>query len=138
MDNLSGKWTGSYTFDPEFSEDNTENKFELTLTVDDDDLTGEVIDITDDEKPPVRAKIEGFMDEDEISFIKKYPSLVLKNELNETLVDKEKEHPDIHYHGTIQENYIEGTWDMELGVVLQAGQYYSQMITGTWKMEKAN
>ena len=36
----------------------------------------------------------------------------------------------------LADNSIEGTWEMEANVMMQAGQYYAQIITGKWKVEK--
>ncbi len=137
MESLNGKWRGKFTFDnPETDYENLEHHFEMTMAVDDDDVTGEILDIEDNDQSPGRATVDGFIDGDEISFIKQYPSLHLKNELNETIIDKNKQHPEIHYHGVINDESISGTWEMEAAVIMSAGQYHSKMIDGKWELRK--
>lgn len=138
MKTLNGLWKGSYTLDPEFENDNSEHYFEMTLNVDDEDeVSGEIRDKLPDDQAPRVAVLTGFIDEGEISFIKQYPFLLLRNENNETIVDESKAHPEIHYQGVISDSGIEGTWDMEAAVLFAAGSYHSQLVTGKWKIVKA-
>ncbi len=58
------------------------------------------------------------------------------NELNETIIDNKKPHPEIHYHGVINDEIISGTWKMEAAVIMSAGQYHSKMINGKWELRK--
>ena len=137
MNNLNGRWRGSYTFDPEFESESQERFFELTLQVDDDDeIRGEIRDMPDHDQDPRVAALTGFIDDGEISFIKQYPFLLLRNEKNETIMDESKPHPEIHYHGEINDSGMEGTWEMEAAVLFAAGSYHSQLVTGKWKMVK--
>lgn len=123
--------------DPEFEYDNSEHHFEMTLNVDDEDeVSGEIRDKMPDDQAPRVAALTGFIDEGEISFIKQYPFLLLRNEKNETIVDESKAHPEIHYQGVISDSGIEGTWDMEAAVLFAAGSYHSQLVTGKWQMVK--
>ena len=138
MKTLTGLWKGSYTLDPEFENDNSEHYFEMTLNVDDEDeVSGEIRDKLPDDQAPRVAVLTGFIDEGEISFIKQYPFLLLRNEKNETIIDESKAHPEIHYQGVISDSGIEGTWDMEAAVLFAAGSYHSQLVTGKWKIVKA-
>jgi len=138
MKTLTGLWKGSYTLDPEFENDNSEHYFEMTLNVDDEDeVSGEIRDKLPDDQAPRIASLTGFIDEGDISFIKQYPYLLLRNEKNETIVDESKAHPEIHYQGVISDSGIEGTWDMEAAVLFAAGSYHSQLVTGKWQIVKA-
>jgi hypothetical protein len=138
MNDLNGLWRGSYTFDPEFEMESKERLFEMTLQVDDDDeIRGEIRDMPDDDQDPRVAALNGFIEDGEISFIKQYPFLLLRNEKNETIMDESKPHPEIHYHGEINASGMEGTWEMEAAVMFAAGSYHSQLVTGKWKMVKA-
>lgn len=137
MDKLNGKWLGTYSIDNELEQDDKVFSFELTLHVDEEeDISGEIKDITENEQSPGIAKVTGFVDDNEISFIKQYPALFLRNEQGETIIDKTKEHPEIHYHGVISDDSMEGEWDMEAGVLFKVGQFHSQLISGKWKMDK--
>lgn len=138
MNILNGLWKGSYTMDPEFERDSPEHHFEMTLYVDDEDeVSGEIRDKVPEDQTPRVASLNGFIDEGEISFIKQYPFLLLRNEKNETIIDESKVHPEIHYQGIIADSGIEGSWEMEAGVLFAAGSYHSQLVTGKWKIVKA-
>lgn len=138
MSDLNGTWKGSYTLDPEFESEQSEHPFEMTLQVDDEEeISGEIRDMVGDDRAPRVAALTGFIDEGEISFIKQYPYLLLRNDKNETIIDESKAHPEIHYHGLINDNIIEGSWEMEAAVLFAAGSYHSQLVTGKWKIEKA-
>ncbi|MDX2431292.1 MAG: hypothetical protein QNK35_10180 [Bacteroides sp.] len=140
MKTLNGLWKGSYTFDPEFESEskNPERFFELTMQVDDEEeIKGEIRDIVEEDQVPRVAELTGFIDDGEISFIKQYPFLLLRNEKNETIVDESKAHPEIHYHGVISDSGIEGSWEMEAAVLFAAGSYHSQLVSGKWKIVKA-
>ena len=138
MKTLSGLWKGSYTFDPEFESENSERYFEMTLHVDDEDeVSGEIRDKVPEDQTSRVASLSGFIDEGEISFIKQYPFLLLRNEKNETIIDERKAHPEIHYQGIISDSGMEGSWEMEAAVLFAAGSYHSQLVTGKWKIVKA-
>ena len=138
MKTLNGLWKGSYTLDPEFESESPDHYFELTLHVDDEEeVTGEIRDKVPNDQAPRVAALSGFIDDGEISFIKQYPFLHLINEKNESVIDESKAHPEIHYHGIINNSVIEGTWEMEAAVLFAAGSYHSQLVTGKWKIVKA-
>ena len=138
MKTLNGLWKGSYTLDPEFERDQSEHHFEMTLHVDDEDeVSGEIRDKVPDDQAPKVAALSGFIDDGAISFIKQYPFLHLRNEKNESVVDESKAHPEIHYHGVISNSAMEGSWEMEAAVMFAAGSYHSQLVTGKWKVVKA-
>ena len=137
MSSLNGKWKGSFIYDTQFDENNTEHHFEMSLLVDDeDDISGEIRDLRAEEGFPGPAKITGFVEGEDISFIKQYPYLFLYNEQGEVIIDKTKPHPEIHYHGSIGEEGIQGEWDMEADVLFKVGEYHAQMLFGTWEMKK--
>jgi len=137
MSSLNGKWKGKFSYDAEFDDNNTEHYFEMTLQVDEeDDISGEIRDLRAEEGFPGPAKITGFIDGEDISFIKQYPHLFLLNEKREVIIDKTKPHPEIHYHGSITEEGISGEWDMEAHVLFKVGEYHSQMLFGSWELKK--
>lgn len=137
MSTLFGKWKGSYT---QVFEDGSEGKtknFEMTLVEEEDEeLSGEIIDISEGNRNPEKAKVSGFIMGDTISFVKIYPYLFFFNEKGELQTDKSKPHPEISYHGEIQENEISGEWDMEVGTMQFYSDFYSKLMSGTWKVER--
>jgi len=137
MSTISGKWKGTYIY---VAEDGTEGKtksFDMVLTEEDDDeFTGEIVDTSESSQNPEVAQVTGFIMEDNLSFVKQYPYMFFYNEKGELQIDKSKPHPEIHYHGEIKDNEIEGEWDMEIGTKQFYGDYYSKMMSGTWQVKK--
>ncbi len=137
MSTISGKWKGTYIY---VSEDGTEGKsksFDMILREEEDDeFTGEIVDTSENSQNTEVAKVNGFIMEDTLSFVKQYPYLFFYNEKGELQIDKSKPHPEIHYHGEIMENEIAGEWDMEIGTKQFYGDYYSKMMSGRWQVKK--
>ena len=139
MSTISGKWKGTNTF---VSEDGIEGRiksFEMILVEEEDDeISGEIVDTTEGNQNPEKAKVSGFIMGDTLSFVKQYPYLFFYNEKGELQVDESKPHPEIHYHGEIKEDEIIGEWDMEVGTKQFYGDFYSKMMSGTWQVKKVN
>jgi hypothetical protein len=137
MSTISGKWKGTYIY---VSEDGTEGKsksFDMILREEEDDeFTGEIVDTSENSQNTEVAKVNGFIMEDTLSFVKQYPYLFFYNEKGELQIDKSKPHPEIHYHGEIKENEIAGEWDMEIGTKQFYRDYYSKMMSGRWQVKK--
>ncbi len=137
MSTISGKWKGTYIY---VSEDGTEGKsksFDMILREEEDDeFTGEIVDTSENSQNTEVAKVNGFIMEDTLSFVKQYPYLFFYNEKGELQIDKSKPHPEIHYHGEIKENEMAGEWDMEIGTKQFYGDYYSKMMSGRWQVKK--
>ncbi len=137
MSTISGKWKGTYIY---VSEDGTEGKsksFDMILREEEDDeFAGEIVDTSENSQNTEVAKVNGFIMEDTLSFVKQYPYLFFYNEKGELQIDKSKPHPEIHYHGEIKENEMAGEWDMEIGTKQFYGDYYSKMMSGRWQVKK--
>jgi hypothetical protein len=102
----------------------------------DDEFTGEIVDTSENSQNPEVAQVTGFIMEGNLSFVKQYPYMFFYNEKGELQIDKSKPHPEIHYHGEIKDNEIDGEWDMEIGTRQFYGDYYSKMMSGTWQVKK--
>jgi len=139
MSTIAGKWKGSYT---QVSEDGSKGRtksFEMILVEDDDDeVSGEILDTTEGNQNPEKAKVSGFIMGDTLSFVKQYPYLFFFNEKGELQIDESKPHPEINYHGEIKDNEIDGEWDMEIGTMQFYGDFYSKMMSGTWQVKKVS
>ncbi len=137
MGTISGKWKGTYTFVPEDGSQGRTKSFEMTIREEDDEeVSGEIVDISDNSQNPEKAKLSGFIMEATLSFVKQYPYMFFYNEKGELQIDESKPHPEIHYHGEIRENEISGDWDMEIGTQKFYGDYYAKIMAGTWQAEK--
>lgn len=136
MSLISGKWKGSYT---PVSEDGSEGRtksFEMVLVEEEDEFEGEIIETSEGNQSPGAAKVTGFIMEDQVSFVKQFPSLFYYNEQGDLQIDESKPHPEIHYQGELSGDEISGTWDMEIGTAQFYGDFYSKMLSGRWQVKK--
>jgi len=134
---LTGRWKGSYSH----LDENGQLKgspidfiFELE---EDEDASFEGRSIEPDAEACFQDPIlvSGFMEGSFISFIKKYPSLLLYDPHRGYFTDPEKEHPDIEYEGEVNEagDGFTGTFMMYFRL---DGEDYLQ--TGSWMMSRVN
>ncbi len=139
MSTISGKWKGTNTLVLEDGSEGRTKSFEMILIEEEDEeVSGEILDTTEGNQNPEKAKVSGFIMGDTLSFVKQYPYLFFYNEKGELQVDESKPHPEIHYHGEIKEDEIIGEWDMEVGTKQFYGDFYSKMMSGTWQVKKVN
>ncbi|MFT7037012.1 MAG: hypothetical protein ACJA2S_005554 [Cyclobacteriaceae bacterium] len=115
MENLSGNWEGEYSVDIGTEEQPKVeyHTFRLELQDKEGELTGNCQDLTLDNEP---STINGFQDDNIISFIKKYQRLIYADDSAEYYGDSSEQHPDIHYSGSFNEseNCLEGTWEIQV------------------------
>jgi hypothetical protein len=80
--------------------------------------------------------VNGFIEDDLISFIKQYPAYYSVNENDEVLIDRDQKHPTIHYYGTYDENAstLSGTWEIETEHPEFPFQY-SLISLGSWEIK---
>ena len=113
MSTISGKWKGTNTLVLEDGSKGRTKSFEMILVEEEEEeVSGEILDTTEGNQNPEKAKVSGFIMGDTFSFVKQYPYLFFYNEKCELQVDESKPHPEIHYHGEIKDDEIIGEWDM--------------------------
>ena len=134
-ENISGSWSGSYSYDAEEFQGKT-IRFQMILTENDEELVGQCQDSIKDGGIPVQAKLEGFVDDNFVSLVKTYPYLIYVGENGEYLRDETQLHPEIHYYGEFDNGVLKGTWEMDLGSFNQGTDVVIQQITGKWEMKK--
>ncbi len=138
---INGLWKGEFTLGPEYGPRAGKN---IDFTADlkeDDDFSIEGICIENETKGFFKepVTINGFREDVFISFVKKYPCLLLVDEKGNYIVDKEKEHPDIEYEGELdpETGRIEGTFSTYSIVEDLDGNRFEVVYTGTWFLERA-
>lgn len=134
MENLTGIWKGEYSFN---HGSETEPQIELipfTLTLSEADG---VLKGTCTEKVG-KANIQGFIEEDFISFIKNYKEQDIDEEDQKF---EEKNNPDITFSGNYNPGTksFEGVWELildeeKIGIT---EDYVLELQTGNWSMKKA-
>ena len=58
------------------------------------------------------ATVKGFIEDDKISFIMKYPCAYFKDENRKIVLNRSSDHPDIHYLGFLDDNKTSANWEM--------------------------
>ncbi|HYW95986.1 MAG TPA: hypothetical protein VE870_10395 [Bacteroidales bacterium] len=138
---ITGLWKGEFTLGPEYG--SREGKsFDFTAELNEDDdfsiegvcEEGETKDLF---KEPVT--INGFRDDEFISFVKKYPCLVLVDEQGKYFTEKEKEHPDIEYEGELdpETGRLQGTFSTYNIMEDPNGRRFEVVFTGTWFLHRS-
>ncbi|QDH78628.1 hypothetical protein FKX85_06105 [Echinicola soli] len=138
MINLTGTWEGEYSINEgtEAAPEIHYFTFRMELYDDNGQLGGKAYDLALSDEPSV---ISGFVEGNNISFIKKYQRLVFEDN-GVCFGDDSKEHPDIHYHGeyNLKDNCYQGTWEMleEEERVGNQEAYDEHYFSGNWLMCK--
>ncbi|MFT5846660.1 MAG: hypothetical protein ACJARX_001470 [Psychroserpens sp.] len=89
-------------------------------------------------KKPAIAK--GFIDDEKMSFMMKYPCVYCKDDFGNIISDKSSEHPDIHYLGCFDSDKktISGNWEMTVYEEKYVGGYLEELLNGTFEMRRIN
>ncbi|MES2285622.1 MAG: hypothetical protein V4547_08035 [Bacteroidota bacterium] len=137
--NLNGNWKGIIIYGPEYR--NLENKelyFSLEIKQEEETFTGTAIDTSGIGTNPDIAEVRGFIEANEISFVKQYKSTLWFDENYSVIIEKDKLGPEINYWGTFDPltGTMEGNWEIVVDSQ-QIGQgYLDNICTGTWTMRK--
>jgi hypothetical protein len=107
MTSLSGIWTGTYFFQDE-AENEIGVEFIIILTEKNGELEGECNDIGE-KGIPEPAQIDGFVENNIVSFIKQHTPVWYKNEEGNLENDTSRPHPEIHSQGELMNGEISGT-----------------------------
>jgi hypothetical protein len=145
MDNMikvSGIWYGELTYGEEYGPDLQDKKmnFRLVLEENDGDITGECVDIGGTGVIPEPASVNGFVEEDVISFVKQYPSFYIINQKGEVQMIPDKEPPEINYMGyyNIENDTFEGDWHVVFEIKQLTFGFAEYALSGTWNMKREN
>lgn len=133
---FSGVWKGQYVYGPQYSQkvQETAVDFRITMTVTDGIVTGTVSENLPLSAP---ATIEGFIDGNMISFVKKYACAWSVDDYGNVLEFPDEPSHEIHYTGSYQEDAFSGDWEIFVSQV----EVYTGMIeapysgSGYWTME---
>ncbi len=132
-------WNGQYTYGVGYPEalKGTSVAFRLLMTEDNGAISGTCTDDEGDKVFTEPATFIGFIDNDIISFIKKYPSYWETDEKGNLHLYNDIPPVDIHYYGNYLNEVFSGDWEMEYELQDQQGEWHYVGCGGTWSMVKA-
>ena len=141
---LTSRWKGEYTYGEGFPIE-IEGKsvpFLMELTFDGHIFQGTCVDEESGHIFSRPATINGIIDNNYVSFIKKYPCSFYFDEDGKTIVNPEIPSMPIHYTGTLRKRgllftfFFEGEWEVTIPIKYDNGEteYYTGL--GTWTMKR--
>ncbi|HWI93244.1 MAG TPA: hypothetical protein VNT20_18325 [Flavisolibacter sp.] len=139
MDKITGKWIGEYMYGNLYPKE-WQGKvvtFELDLTFSEGKITGTCVDDDTKDHFSEPAIISGFIRDNYINFIKKYPYF---NQINEDLngIDFKQEQPsqEINYTGRFENGIFIGDWEIISTYKDSFGRTQKDLGNGSWSMHK--
>lgn len=132
---FSGRWVGQFVYGDEYPEDirGTVVPFVIEFIVKDGLVKGKCTDLENDVLQP-EATIEGFIEHNSISFLKKYADLLAIDKVGD--LTNQKDMPDIHYFGEYIDGEFTGEWEIEWIVKNEQGELEEYLDRGTWQMHQ--
>jgi hypothetical protein len=134
-------WKGffSYLEGYDTAEQYLEVEFSMEIMFEEESFTGT---FTSSESKHVfnePAKVKGFVEDDKISFILKYPFSFFKDENGNFNTDKATEHPEIHYLGFFNEDksMVEGNWEMAIIHDQSLSEFTEEIFNGKFEMRRS-
>ena len=131
-------WKGSFTYQEgyEVNEQYTEVKFKMEIILTGNSFTGTSTDTESQNVFNKPTKIHGFVDDEKISFVMKYPCTYFKDDKGEIILDPSTEHPDIHYLGFFEDDktYARGNWEMTIHEEKYGDGYLDEIVNGEFEM----
>lgn len=136
--NISGEWTGIIVLGKGYlKHKGKEVYFDAEIKHEDNLINGFATDIKGYGINPDSAMIEGTFIDNEISFIKQYPSLHYHDRNGKFIIDRSKQGPKIYYKGTYDKDKQEFVGDWIMSVILKLFLFIPIKFsgTGTWSMK---
>ena len=134
-------WKGYFTYLEGYDtiEQYKQVEFTLELTFNDkNSFIGFSTDVESKNAFNKPASVKGFIENDQISFVVKYPCLYYKDQKGNIILDESSEHPDIHYLGFFDDenNIVNGNWEMTVYEEKYADGYLEEILNGEFQMRK--
>lgn len=84
------------------------------------------------------AAVKGFIDDDKMSFVMKYPCAYYKDDLGNIKLNKSYQHPDIHYLGFFDDDKqsVKGNWEMTVNEERYGDGFLEDLFNGEFEMRK--
>lgn len=141
---VNGLWEGYFTYGPGYppSYKNKKVTFTIELTETKGLITGKCIDEFVKTHFTEAAKIEGAFENNQITFLKTYPSYLYIDENDKPAVDKSKPSTSILYTGILKKRiftrvyYFKGNWEISGSYLDQDKIAHYYAVEGKWTMQK--
>lgn len=136
---FSGNWEGEYTYEENYFQDRRDIcvAFSIAMEVKDGLVKGHCIDDEMGGGAANPAIIEGFIEGNFISFLKRYDHFWYVEENNKvTHVPSVPSH-EVHYSGFFEEDLFVGKWEITQQYIDGDGFSHELAFFGTWTMKKA-
>jgi hypothetical protein len=137
--NINGHWEGKIIYGAEYDKlEHKELYFSMDIIQDLDAFTGIALDKEGIGVNPDKATIKGFIDGNEISFVKQYESTAWFDENDLVVIEKNKLSPEINYFATFDPltNVIEGHWDVVISSQPFGNDWLDDISTGSFSMRR--
>jgi hypothetical protein len=137
--NLFSRWKGVLVYGPEYDDmEGVELFFTMNILQDKDSFTGTAVDTGGAGITPGEATIRGFIDKNEISFVKQYNASWEYDHQGIAVPVPGKPGPEIVYTGIYDPHSgeISGDWEISLDEQPVGYGYLSMILTGTFRMAR--
>lgn len=141
MISIAGQWRGYYAYGPQYGEKLSGSKvtFELSLTdIGDNNFQGICHDLDNTISKNNSAVINGFTEDDFISFTKEYNQFFTITDDNQITTNSRLKKPDLNYYGhydRVSETFS-GDWELLGREHPHPDGDYVEIATGTWEMKR--
>ena len=139
---LNQIWKGFFTYLIGYDtiEQYKQVEFTMEITITENSFVGISTDSESRKAFDKPATVKGFIENDTISFVMKYPCLYFKDERGEIILDQSSEHPDIHYLGFFdyKKLIVHGNWEMIVYEEKYSDGYLEEILNGEFEMRKIN
>lgn len=136
---IHGEWFGKCIYGPEYGElENSTLYFKVNFDQNEDTFTGIAIDTGGIGVNPTPANIKGFIDGQDINFVKVYKAFAIFSDNNELEIDHTQSSSEIEYNGTFDasSNSIKGDWAIYTFEDELINGTLEYVATGTWEISR--
>lgn len=133
-------WKGVFAYMDGYKETDQEIivDFTMELFFNDGSFTGTSTDSESEALFDKPATVKGFIDENKISFVLKYPCYYYRDENRQLALNRDFEHPEIHYLGYWDEdgNSFRGMWEMEVDTDVHLDYDPEEIANGAFEIHR--
>ncbi len=133
---MTENWQGQYTYGDTYTDEYKGRSVSFTISWDNTDGTIKGTCIDKDHPFGLTANIEGFIEENFISFIKTYPCYWEIDENNEPRIIRDKPSQVIHYSGFFTDDHFEGEWEIPFSYKTPDGDMIELFYEGIWTLSR--
>nr|WP_321228642.1 hypothetical protein [uncultured Psychroserpens sp.] len=139
---LKQHWKGYFTYleGYETIEQYKQVEFTMEITLTDNSFIGTSTDAESRHAFDEPATVKGFIDDEKISFVMKYPCSYYKDDFRKIQLDKSSQHPDIHYLGFFDNDKktVSGNWEITIFIEQTIEGDLEDVSNGEFEMSKIN